>query len=72
MLDSHGDTSVVNDDCLIIHDHSRPVNVFSHDLNDSNKCVRSVDAAVCNDNPYGGKKYILLIIQEIQISGLVS
>ena len=35
-LDSHADMCVVGDNCFIIHDHNRPVNVYTKD------CHRSV------------------------------
>ena len=30
-LDSHSDTCVVGDQCLVVHDHNRPVNVYGRD-----------------------------------------
>ena len=30
-LDSPTDTCVVGENCLVIHDHNRPVNVYSYD-----------------------------------------
>ena len=45
-LDSHEDTCVVGDNCLVIHDHNRPVNVYSHDPKDDHRSTKTVDAAV--------------------------
>ena len=30
VLDSHTDTCVVSDNCLVIHDNNKPVNVYSY------------------------------------------
>ena len=30
-LDSHADTCILCDHCLVVHDHTRPVNVFGYD-----------------------------------------
>ena len=30
-FDSHADTCVVGDNCLVIHDLNRPINVYSYD-----------------------------------------
>ena len=67
-LDSHADTCIVADNCLVIHDHNRSVNVFSYDPNDAS----TMNAAVCHDNLHGGQKDILMINHSIQISVLVN
>ena len=33
-LDSHADTCVVGDNCLVIQDHNRPFYVYSYDAKD--------------------------------------
>ena len=43
-LDSHSDTCVVGDDCLVIHDHNRPVNVYNYDPKDGHRSDKRVDA----------------------------
>ena len=45
-LDSHAHVCVVGDDCLVIHNHNRPVNVYSYDPKDGNRSAKTVDAAV--------------------------
>ena len=45
-LDSHADMCVVGDNCLVIHDHFRPVNVYSYDPKDGHKSAKTVDATV--------------------------
>ena len=30
-LDSHADTCVVGDDCLVVHEQNRPLNTFEYD-----------------------------------------
>ena len=59
-LHSHADTCVVNDlvydNCLVIHNHNRPVNVYSFDPKDGHRSTKTVDAAVGYQNPQSGKK----------------
>ena len=43
--DSHADTCVVGNNCFIIHDHNRPVNVYSYNQKDGHTSVKTVDAA---------------------------
>ena len=69
-LDSHADTCVVGDNCLIIHDHNGPVNVYSYDPKDGHRRAKTVDAAVGNQDPQSGQKFILMIDQAICIDGL--
>ena len=40
-LDSHADMCVVGHNCLVIHDHNRPVDIYSYDLKRSQKCQDS-------------------------------
>ena len=45
-LESHAEMCVVGDNCFVIHDHNRPVNVYSHDPKDGQRSAKIVDAAV--------------------------
>ena len=42
-LDLYADLCVVGDNCLVIHDHDRPVNVYSYDLKNGHRCAKPVD-----------------------------
>ena len=54
-------TCVVGDNYLVIHDHNRPINVYSYDLNDGHRSAKTVDAAVGYQDPQNGQKFILMI-----------
>ena len=41
-LNSHTDTCVVGDNGLVIHDHNRPVNVYSYDPKDGHRRPRQL------------------------------
>ena len=69
-LDSHANTYVFGDDCLINHEHNRPVNVYSYDPKDGNRNAKTVDATVGLQDLQRGQKYILMINQAIQINGV--
>ena len=71
-LGSHADTCVVVDNCLVIHDHSRPVNVYSYDPKDGHRSTKTVDAAVGYQDQQSGQKFILMINQAICINGLIN
>ena len=45
-LDSHAETFVVGDNCLVIHNYNIPVNVYSYDPKDGHRSNKTVDAAV--------------------------
>ena len=46
-LDSHADTCVVNNNnCLVIHDQNRLVNVYSCDQKDGHRSAKIVSATV--------------------------
>ena len=45
-LDSHADICVLGDNCLVIHDHNRQVNVYSYDPKDGHKSAKTVNATV--------------------------
>ena len=53
-LDSHANTYVVGDNCLISHDHNRPVNVYSYDPKDGHRSAKKVDGAVGYQDPWSG------------------
>ena len=63
-LDSHVDTCVLDDHCLLVHDHNRPVNVFGYDPKVVSKHAHIVDATI--------EVFILLINQAIVLSPQVS
>ena len=71
-LDSHADTWVVGDKCLVIHNHSRPVNVYHYDPNDGHRSSKTIYATLCYQHPQSGEKFILMIDQAIHIDGLVN
>ena len=59
-LDLHADTCVVSDYYMVIHDHNRQVNVYSHDPKDGNRCAKTVNAATRCSNLQSRQKYIVL------------
>ena len=69
-LVSHTDMCVVGDNCLVIHNHNRPVNVYSYNPKDGHRCSKTVNAAVGYQDPQSGQKFILMINQAIYIDGL--
>ena len=71
-LDSHADTCVVGDNCLVIHKNNRPVNVYSYDPKDGHRSVKTDDAEVGYQDPQSGQKIILMINQAIHVDGLVN
>ena len=60
-LDSHADKCAVGDNCFVIHDHNRAVNVYSYDPKDGHRSANAVDAAVGYQDPCIGQKFILVI-----------
>ena len=61
---------VFGDNCLVIHDHNRSVNVYSYDPKDSHRSAKTVDAAVGYQDSQSGQKFIFMINQAICIEGL--
>ena len=59
-LISHLDTCVVGDNCFVLHDHNRLVNVYSYDLKDGHRSTKAVDATVGYQDPQSGNKFILM------------
>ena len=45
-INSHADTCVVGNNCLIIHDHNRQVNVYSYNPKDGYRSAKKFDATV--------------------------
>ena len=68
-FDSHADTCVGSNNSLVIHDHDRPVNVYSYDPKHGHRSTKTVDAAVGYQDPQSGQKPILMINQAICIDG---
>ena len=71
-LDSHADMCVLGNNCLVIHNHNRPVNVYSYDTKDSHKSAKIVDATVGYQDPWSGHRFIFVINQAMCIDGLVN
>ena len=44
--DSHADTFVVGNNCLVIHSLKRPVNAYNYDPRDGHKIAKTVNATV--------------------------
>ena len=71
-LDSHTDTCVVGDNCLAIHDHNRPVNVYSKNPKDGHRSAKTIDATVGYQDLQNEKNFILIIKKAIHFDGLKS
>ena len=69
-LYSHVDTFVVGGICLVIHNHNRPVNVYSYDPKDGHRSAKTVDATLGYQDPQSRQKIILMIYQAIHINYL--
>ena len=50
-FDSHADMCIFDDNCLVIHDHNRPVNIYSYDSKDGHRSAKTVDATVGYEDP---------------------
>ena len=48
------DMCVVGGNCLVIHDHNRPVNVYSYDPKDGHRSAKTNDATVGYQGPQSG------------------
>ena len=71
-LDSPACICVVGDNCLVIHDDNRPVNVYSYDPRDGHRSAKTVVTTVGYCDPQSRQKYILMINQAIVIDNLES
>ena len=63
-------TCVIGDNCLVIHNHNRPLIIYSYDPKDSHRCAKTGNSTVGYWHSQSGQKYILIIHQAIQINGL--
>ena len=68
-LDLQADMCVAGYNCLVSHDHNRPVNVYS-DQKDGHKSAQIVDATVGYQDPQSVQMFILMINQSIHFNGL--
>ena len=71
-LGSHAGKCLVGDNCLVVHNHNRPIIVYSYDPKDGHRSAKTVDATVGYQDLQSGQKFILMISQTIQIYGLVN
>ena len=69
-FDSHADTCVVGDHCLIVHDHNRSVNLYGYNPKAGLKHACIVNAAVAYIVPETGQIFIISINQAIEMKGL--
>ena len=56
--------------CLVAHDHNKPVNIFGYDPKAGSKHALIVDSIIAYDEPKTGQVFILFIFQAIEIKGL--
>ena len=56
---------VVGDNCSVIHDHKRPVNVYSYNTKDGHRSAKTADAAVGYQDLQNGEKFNLMMNQTI-------
>ena len=66
-LDSHVDTCVTCDFCIIVHDYNRPVNVFGYNSKAGLRHTCIVNAAIAYTEHETGQVVILLINQVIEM-----
>ena len=71
-LDLHREKYIVGDNCLVIHDQNRPVNVYSYDTKDHHRSAQTVDPAVDYQYSQSGQRFILIINLAICSNGLVN
>ena len=69
-LDSHADTCVLNDQCLIVHNHNTPVSVEGYDSKVESKHACIVDVIVAYTEHETGQVVNFLINQAIEMKGL--
>ena len=69
-LDLNADTCVVGDQCLVMHDHNRPVNVYGYDPKAGLKQACIVDSVFAYDQSKMCQVAIFLINQVIEMKGL--
>ena len=71
-LESHADTCVVGDNCLVIHNYNWQVNAYSYDPKDGHRSAKTNVAPVGYHYPQSDQRLILTINQAICIDGLVN
>lgn len=70
-LDSHADQCAVRNNCLVVHDYDRPINVTGYDPSGPiAKDLKTVSAALAYDDPLTGETVILMVHQAIHIPDL--
>ena len=69
-LDSHADTCILGDNCLIVHNHNRPVNVYGYNPKAGSKHAHIVNAAVAYRETETGHVVIPLLNQASETKGL--
>ena len=69
-LYSHADTCVVGDQCLVVQNYNRPMNIFRYDLKvgPHHDCIDN--ATVAYTEPEMGCVVILLVNQAVELKGL--
>ena len=69
-LDSHADTCVVGDNCIVIHDHNSPGYINSYDPKDGHRRAKIADVTLGYQDPHSGQIFFLMIHQAVGINGL--
>ena len=69
-LDMYADTCIVGDNCSIIYDHKRPMNIYCYDSKARSKQACIVTATVAYDKSKMNHDFILLINQAIEFKSL--
>ena len=69
-LNSHTDACVVGDQCQVVHDHNRPVNVSRYYPKAGLKHAHIVKAAIAYDQHKRGQVIMFLINQAIERKGI--
>ena len=53
-IDSHADTCLVGNNCLVVYNFNRQVNIYSYDPKDGHRGTKTVDATVGYKDPQSG------------------
>ena len=53
-IETHADMCVIGDNCLVTHDHNKPVNVYSHNPKNGHRSAKTVVATVGCQDPQSG------------------
>ena len=69
-LDSHADTYVVHDHCLLVHDHNRPLKAFGYNPKAGLRHAHKANVIPAYIEPQTGQIVVLLINQAIEMKGL--